>query len=55
MHSRDNTAQNKVANDAAKDEGLNKDETQELHREISDQKLSYQQIRQVAQQIKAGR
>ncbi|TPW17219.1 MAG: Teneurin-3, partial [Halothiobacillaceae bacterium] len=47
--------ENKEARDAAKAEGLNKDQMQRLHKEISGQGIGYQQIREIARDIKNGR
>jgi RHS repeat-associated protein len=46
--------ENKVANDAAKEAGLTKDQQNILHNEISGQGLTYQQILDIARQIKNG-
>ena len=47
--------ENKMARDAARRAGLNRDQRDKLHREISSQNLSYHEILEVAQDIKAGR
>jgi len=48
-------AENAVARDAARAAELNKDQQKILHREISGQGLTYKEILQRAQQIKAGK
>jgi len=44
--------ENKQARDAARAAGLNKDQSTELHRQISGQDLSYKEIAEIAKGIK---
>ncbi len=46
--------ENKIARDAAKAEGLGKDQRNILHDAISGEGLNFQQIREIAKQIKQG-
>lgn len=47
-----NNGANERANDAARDAGLDKDQRRELHDQISGQNLTYQQIKEIAKEIK---
>ena len=46
--------ENKTPHDAAKEVGLNQDQSKILHREIGGQGYTYQEIRDIAQRIKNG-
>jgi hypothetical protein len=47
--------ENRMARDAAKAAGLTREQRQQLHREISGQRMSFEQIVEVANDIAAGK
>jgi len=46
--------ENEKVRSAAKEAGLDKDQERELHEEVSGQALSYQEILEIARQVKRG-
>jgi hypothetical protein len=51
----DHNSENRMARDAAKAAGLTKEQRQQLHREISGQRMSFEQIVEGANEIAAGK
>jgi hypothetical protein len=51
----DNTRENKQVRDVAVKLGLDRDQQQQLHREIAGQGLSYQEMLDIAQEMFGGK